>query len=167
MGGVDKADQYIQYYCYHQKTLKWPKKVFFSLLEMVKFNAYRLFTLSPNHSSNLTFLQFSCLLIKGLINGYSAGIRRGRPLLAPDQRLIQRHMPTTLNSKGRCHVCYMRQKNGKQDNIRQTKYGCSVCGKHLYGNAEMEEEFNPYPTSSDPFDFDALLKQAKNKMSKR
>ncbi|XP_071158717.1 piggyBac transposable element-derived protein 4-like [Mytilus edulis] len=131
MGGVDKADQYIQYYCYHQKTLKWPKKVFFSLLEMVKFNAYRLFTLSPNHSSNLTFLQFSCLLIKGLINGYSAGVRRGRPLLAPDQRLIQRHMPTTLNSKGRCHVCYMRQKNGKQDNIRQTKYGCSVCGKHL------------------------------------
>lgn len=35
------------------------------------------------------------------------------------------------------------------------------------GNAEIEEEFNPFPSTSDPFDFDALLKQAKHKMGKR
>lgn len=29
MGGVDHADQYIQYYCFNHKTKKWTKRVFF------------------------------------------------------------------------------------------------------------------------------------------
>jgi hypothetical protein len=45
------------------------------------------------------------------------------------------------------------------------KWGKNTLQKH--STAEIEEEFNPFPSTSDPFDFDALLKQAKHKMGKR
>jgi hypothetical protein len=32
MRGVDTADQYLAYYPFIRKTVKWPKKVFFYLL---------------------------------------------------------------------------------------------------------------------------------------
>ncbi|XP_076101307.1 uncharacterized protein LOC143071098 isoform X3 [Mytilus galloprovincialis] len=62
----------------------------------------------------------------------------------------------TIPGEERFDLCF-----GGRRQFCETEYA------DLDGNAEMEEEFNPYPTSSDPFDFDALLKQAKNKMSKR
>ena len=125
-------EQYIQYYSYNHKTLKWSKKVFFWLLHMVKFNAFRLFTLSRNHSSTITFLDFSSMLIKGLLSGYVQEVRWGRPAVhLPELKLVQRHMPTTLQIKSRCHVCYMNYRNGKQEKVRQTNYGCRDCGKHL------------------------------------
>ena len=108
------------------------QKVFFSLMEMVKFNAFKLYLASTNHPSNLTFLQFSSLIVKGLIAGYSTTVRRGRPsIAAPELRLTQRHMPSTFEKKSRCHLCYMRNRNGRQDNVKQTKYGCHQCAKHL------------------------------------
>ncbi|CAC5385904.1 unnamed protein product [Mytilus coruscus] len=75
MGGVDKADQYIQYYCFNQKTQKWYKRVFFKFLEILKYNAYRLFLLSPNHqtvgnSPAMTYLQFSRQIASSLIDEY-------------------------------------------------------------------------------------------------
>jgi hypothetical protein len=33
MHGVDTADQYLAYYPFIRKTVKWPKKVFFYLLQ--------------------------------------------------------------------------------------------------------------------------------------
>lgn len=44
---------------------------------------------------------------------------------------------------------------------------CATEYADLDGNAEIEEEFHPYQSTSDPYDFDALLKQAQNKISKR
>ena len=37
MHGVDTADQYLAYYPFIRKTVKWPKKVFFSLLQCYLF----------------------------------------------------------------------------------------------------------------------------------
>lgn len=96
MGGVDHADQYIQYYCYQHKTHKWSKRVFFVLIEMAKFNAFKLFVMSPHHSSTMTFLDFSIAIAKGLVSGFQTETRRGRPSLVPaENRLTQRHMPLT------------------------------------------------------------------------
>ena len=138
MGGVDKSDQYIQYYIFQHKTLKWPKRIFFTMLEILKFNSYRLFLLSPNHQPGpgkrpITFLQFSKLVASGLIAGYTGGsARKGRPALLPvDDRLTQRHLPGTFENRSWCHVCHMKVKKGLQDSRKQTKYGCLDCGKHL------------------------------------
>lgn len=62
----------------------------------------------------------------------------------------------TIPGEERFDLCF-----GGRRQFCETEYA------DLDGNAEIEEEFNPYPTTSDPFDFDALLKQAKNKMGKR
>jgi hypothetical protein len=52
MHGVDTADQYPAYYPFIRKTVNWPKKVFFYLLQCALFNSYVVFTtLIPiNHS---------------------------------------------------------------------------------------------------------------------
>jgi len=39
MHGVDTADQYLAYYPFICKTVKWPKKVFFYLLQCCLFNS--------------------------------------------------------------------------------------------------------------------------------
>ena len=138
MGGVDRTDQYVQYYVFQHKTLKWYKRIFFTMVEILKFNAFRLYLASPNHQPGpgkkpLTFLQFSKLLAIGMINGFSTGQnQRGRPALVPAEiRLTERHMPGTFVKKSWCHVCWSRVKKGTQETRRQTKYGCLSCEKHL------------------------------------
>ena len=74
MGGVNRADQYIQYYVFQYKTLKWPKRIFFTMLEILKFNAFRLFLCSLNHQPGpnrrtLPLLDFSKAVAEGLIGG--------------------------------------------------------------------------------------------------
>ncbi|XP_033729744.1 piggyBac transposable element-derived protein 4-like, partial [Pecten maximus] len=109
MGGVDKADQYLQYYSFNHKTRKWTVKVFFRLLEIMKLNAYQLFLQSPHHlpgqgKQQLSFLQFTQSIIKGLVGGFTSGARKGRPSLLPlADRLTQRHLPGTLPSRSWCH----------------------------------------------------------------
>ena len=41
--GVDTADQYLAYYPFIRKTVKWPKKVFFFLLQCCLFNMCKCF----------------------------------------------------------------------------------------------------------------------------
>ena len=40
MSGVDRLDQKISYYPFTRKTMKWPKKVFFYLLEVSLWNSF-------------------------------------------------------------------------------------------------------------------------------
>ena len=44
MHGVDTADQYLAYYLFIRQTVKWPKKVFFYLLQCCFFNSYVTFS---------------------------------------------------------------------------------------------------------------------------
>jgi hypothetical protein len=55
---ADTADQYLVYYPFIHKTVKWPKKVFFYLLQCALSNSYVIFTKSnPNsHQSLLDYL---------------------------------------------------------------------------------------------------------------
>ncbi|XP_071151167.1 piggyBac transposable element-derived protein 4-like [Mytilus edulis] len=135
MGGVDRCDQYIQYYFFCHKTNKWPKRVFFKMLEIIKFNAYRLLQMSPNHqqTTSMTYLDFSKSVATQLIAGYTTrDNRRGRPSNLPvEVRLTHRHLPADLGNKTWCHVCWHRVANDTQEKRRQTKYGCVECSKHL------------------------------------
>ena len=57
MHGVDTADQYLAYYPFIRKTVKWPKNVFFYLLQCCLFNSYVTFS-NDNPNSHISFLDF-------------------------------------------------------------------------------------------------------------
>ncbi|XP_033731260.1 piggyBac transposable element-derived protein 4-like [Pecten maximus] len=137
IGGVDKADHYMQYYAFSHKSRKWTMKVFFGILEIIKLTAYQLFLQSPSHQpgqgkQQLSFLQCTQSVMRGLVDGFTSTVRKGRPsLLLLDERLTQRHLPGTLQSRSWCHVCYMRCKSGLQDKASQTKFSCIECREHI------------------------------------
>ena len=139
MGGVDRCDQFIQYYSFGRKTVKWTKRVFFKLLEISKSNALILYNQSPNHQPaagkpKMTLLQFTIKMISSLIGGQQNPNKRGRPrtvIVADELRLTARHFPVRLPNKSWCHVCWRRVADGRQNTRRQSVFGCSDCGKHL------------------------------------
>jgi hypothetical protein len=68
MLGVDTAEQYLAYYPFIRKTVKWPKKVFFFyLLQCALFNSYVVFTKS-NHNSHKSFLDYLVDVSENLIH---------------------------------------------------------------------------------------------------
>jgi hypothetical protein len=67
MHGVYTADQYLAYYPFTHKTVKWPKKVFFYLLQCALFNSYVVFTKS-NPNSHKSFLDYLVHVSENLIH---------------------------------------------------------------------------------------------------
>jgi hypothetical protein len=67
MHGVDTADQYLAYYPFIRKTVKWPKKVFFYLLQYALFNSYVVCTKS-NRNSHKSFLNYLLDVSENLIH---------------------------------------------------------------------------------------------------
>ena len=73
MHSVDTADQYVSYYPFIRKTVKWPKKVFFYLLQCCLFNSYVTFT-KDNPNSCMSFLDFMSDITENLIHTSDAVI---------------------------------------------------------------------------------------------
>jgi len=67
MHGVDTEDQYLTYYPFIHKTVKWPKKVFFYLLQCCLFNSYVTFS-KNNPNSSKSFLDFISDITENLIH---------------------------------------------------------------------------------------------------
>ena len=57
MSEVDRLDQMISYYPFTRKTMKWPKKVFFYLLEISLYNSFVLYK-AKNSQTKLTLRSF-------------------------------------------------------------------------------------------------------------
>ena len=67
MHSVDTADQYVAYYPFIRKTVKWPKKVFFYLLQCCLLNSYVTFSKNnPNFCKS--FLDFMSDITENLIH---------------------------------------------------------------------------------------------------
>jgi len=71
MHGVNTADQYLAYYPFIRKTVKWPKKVFFCLLQCCLFNSYVTFS-KNNPNSCKSFLDFMSDITENLIHASDA-----------------------------------------------------------------------------------------------
>jgi len=67
MHGVDIVDQYLVHYPLICKTVKWPKKVFFCLLQCCLFNSYVTFS-KNNPNSHKSFLDFMSDITENLIH---------------------------------------------------------------------------------------------------
>ena len=67
MHGVDTADQYLTYYPFIRKTVKWPEKLFFYLLQCCLFNSYVTFS-KNNPNSRKSLLDFMSDITENLIH---------------------------------------------------------------------------------------------------
>jgi hypothetical protein len=67
MHGVDTSGQHLAYYPFIRKTVKWPKKVFFYLLQCTLFNSYVVLTKS-NPNSHKLFLDYLVDVSENLIH---------------------------------------------------------------------------------------------------
>jgi hypothetical protein len=67
MHGIYTADQYLANYPFIHKTVKWPKKVFFYLLQCALFNSYVVFT-KYNPNSHKSFLDSLVNVSENLIH---------------------------------------------------------------------------------------------------
>ena len=57
MKGVDRADQYLSYYSLLRKTVKWPKKVAFWLINCALLNSFQIYQ-KLNPTSKMRYKEF-------------------------------------------------------------------------------------------------------------
>ena len=68
MLGVDKLDQLMSYYSFLHKSIKWWRKIFFWMLEVVVENAYIIYQdTNKDNTHRLTHLQFRRDIIQCLV----------------------------------------------------------------------------------------------------
>ncbi|XP_041480389.1 piggyBac transposable element-derived protein 4-like [Lytechinus variegatus] len=132
MGGVDKADQFFQYYIHAHRTVKWWKKVFFHIIEMSLHNAYIIHH-ACNPDSKLDSLGFRLKVIHGLLENWPRNrTHMRRRAQGPDQpeRLTGRHFPKKVEGDSRpdCIVCSNRSVRGGR---KQTRDMCRDCDRPM------------------------------------
>jgi hypothetical protein len=69
MGGVDRADHYCSSYGILKKSLKWWRKLYFSILEVSLVNSFLLYNMSQQSANlpTLSHLVFRKKVIEGLV----------------------------------------------------------------------------------------------------
>ena len=117
--GVDKCDQYLNYYVIGRKSIKWWKKIFFHMFEMNIINAMVLyFTGNPELAKKRqSHKKFRVMLVHELVepllqkrNESTSG--PGRQPLSASPRLKGKHCPISCHPKrGRCTVCSHEKSN--------------------------------------------------------
>ena len=143
MGGVDRADQFLSYYRFSHRTVKWWRRAFFFLLDMAVVNSYVLYTFNnPNSKARLNHEQFRIQLAKELLTSDVAetAIMSANPCGSifrphdPSARLRERHFPTTIgkNSAGKSlqqECCVCSNKGGRKK--KTTTYKCRQCNSPM------------------------------------
>ena len=111
MGGVDLGDMRLYHFLDERKTIKWTKKVLFSLLGRALLNAFIIYDKNYHGDKKLCRLEFQISVVEGLVNGRRAKRpQRGRPPIpAVENRLVifdghvKRKLP--VGSKKDCKNC--------------------------------------------------------------
>ena len=144
----------LAYYPFIRKTVKWPKKVFFCLLQCCLFNSYVTFS-KNNPNSRKSFLDFMSDIAENLIqtsdavsssssSDESQGLSRTPtptpPKRAPkndppgrlDGKLKNRqlvHIPPTKNDKTSTRKCWVCVRNNIK---KETRFLCAQCDVPLH-----------------------------------
>ena len=135
MGGVDRNDQFRQYYHVRLRGRKYYKYIFWFLLDVSISNTYILFknyvVRSDSPATARCLKEFRLQLAKDLIADYSSRKRLGRGA-SERCNLPLRHYPmknkTASNRSIRCHYCsHVRQPSRR----KETVWYCGDCKLHL------------------------------------
>ena len=84
MGGVDKSDQMVNDYANARKTLKWPNRLFFHLVDIACLNAFQLFLkcVDPSNRKGNIHLEFIIQVVEAVMEEY----KTNNPLPKPSGR---------------------------------------------------------------------------------
>ena len=113
MLGVDRLDQRMAYFMFERKSIKWWRKGFFWMIEVVVVNSYIIYNSHTASKRKLTHKEFRRELIVSLCHPF-INSRTPQPT-RHDQTLecLQgRHFPETGRKRRDCRVCSSRQPNG-------------------------------------------------------
>jgi hypothetical protein len=137
--GVDLNDQYVSYYSYSRKSMKWWKKMFFHLTARAMVNAYVLFNMSRTQRKRQHFSHFLMRcgeeLVGAEVPGDVAGPSHGPHGSVTSSRLIGRHFVDRIPSTQKktmvtrvCKVCAdtTKRQTGKRGR-KETAYYCPDC----------------------------------------
>ena len=144
MGGVDKGDQLMSYYSFLRKSVKWWRKLFVHMVNMLMLNA---FILHDKFGENkVTHEGFREIIVKYLVE---EGATTCNLTLPPqisrrydeDTRLSERHFPSYIpqaigakraRPSRPCHVCsQLPRVDGVKLSNKWTSYWCKDCKKPL------------------------------------
>ena len=123
--GVDRMDQMMSYYTFQRKTIKWWRKVFFWLLEVIVHNAFTLYRVHTSSTRKLSLKDFrrqlAVELCQGIVQNVSSMHRRHDQSL---ERLQGRHFPDKSRKRRDCRVC---SKRGAMGERRLVNTICATC----------------------------------------
>ena len=132
MGAVDKTDMMLSSIESVRKSVKWYKKFFFHMVDLVLLKAHSLFTLVKKEEMPLE--KFHLALIRELLETYhkkeckkSNGRRSNDNII----RLSEKHFPTSVavhpvTKKLLCRRCVVCSKNAKRQESRYIFLECDV-----------------------------------------
>ena len=127
MLGVDRLDQRMSYYQFVRKSVRWWRKVFFWMVEVVVVNSYIVYTIHTDARRKLTHKQFRRELVLALCEEQQSSLASHRSRHRRDQtleRLRGSHFPDTAATRWDCRVCSVRGPDGQRH--LTTSY-CSTC----------------------------------------
>ena len=151
--GVDLNDQFLSYYGCIRRSVKWWRKMFFHVLDMIVTNAwilYRYHHMKRGTIGMLSHSKFVSELADYLVQPGQRGHEGVSPLIAirgnNNGRLLGRHFPTPIPWKARsgntkrqrkaavrpCYVC--QQVSEHTNNVKDkhwSTFWCEACGKTL------------------------------------
>ena len=109
MGGVDLSDMRCYMFLDERRTIRWNKKVFFTLLSRVLLNSFILYQCNTENVPKLNRRQFMVKLVEGLTGDFRAGrTKPGRKLVQnPPDRLLypEKHLKQTKLPIGKKRNC--------------------------------------------------------------
>ena len=127
MAGVDRLDQRMSYYSFARKSVRWWRKVFFWLVEVMVVNAYTLYIQnSAPAQRKISHKEFRRQLVLELCHDQIASTLHRQPHNHDQtlERLQGRHFPDESDVRRDFRVCSRRGSGGTR---RLTKVVCSTC----------------------------------------
>ena len=143
MSGVDPTDQFLQYYSFLHKSVKWSKKFFVHCLNMVILNAHILH--KKYSDSKILHWQFRIQLVKHMLsNAWIVPVQDpvDSPLCLVDRHFIE-PIPGKEGDRRKhpscaCFICNVSKEalsdTGLGDSYKPkkfTSYRCSICKRAL------------------------------------
>ena len=130
MLGVDRLDQRMAYYQFVRKSVRWWRKVFFWMVEVVVVNSYILYTTHTDARRKHSHKDFRRELVLALCEEQRSVMAHRPQRQRRDQtleRLRGSHYPDTGAVRRDCRVCSDRGPGGRR---HLTSVYCSTCTDH-------------------------------------
>lgn len=121
MKGVDRSDQMLSYYPCEHKSLRWYKKIFIHVVQMMLINTLKLHNFC-NPNNIMTLYDFRLHVIRSLLHVPSDPPRR--PRRSATTHVLSKITPKNKKNhseRKRCRVCY---NEGRE---KKTLYICEQC----------------------------------------